>query len=690
MWERKTTDRRKKRLQRPVAMLLAVFITASSLLGQPLQAAAATNDGSPWVDYSLKENLSQDLKTDVKDDFYLAVNKDWLLNTEIKPGYVAQYGTDEIADEVVENAKAVLEDPTIKGHDAELIRSLYNAFLDWDARNKAGVKPIEPTVKAIKKISSMKELSDFICTDNSLTLGVPTLIAMGNDASLEDSSSYITYVGGESLLLGDAAEYTKRTELGDRYYKGNRYKAVTMLKRLGYTSKEANAMFERVLKFEKKLAKVSYTSEDTMAADYLQRVNNVKSRTAAMKLMKNFPVKRFTKAMGYYDSKKFCVMNPAYLATVDQLYTKKNLSVIKEYMIVHYVMNMANYLDKKAYDLCIKTSNMINGSTGRLDDKEYAYYTVSRLLSVPLQKVYLKQNNAAEKKEIITKLCESIAAEYRQMLSETTWISDQTKEKAMEKMDTLKINAVYPDRWPDYSGLKLKGKSYMNCYKAIQRHEIEENQALTNGKVDKERWAMSTLEQNAYYMQTDNSITILLGILGGDIYRDDMSVEELYAGIGNVIGHEISHAFDTNGAQFDANGNMVNWWTEEDLEGFQKRAAKLAAYYDTILAFDGEYVSGVNVQSEAIADITGMDCMLRLAKQEKNFDYDKFFRQYAKTWKRVSTREYEYMCLKQDVHPLDYLRVNTVVQQFDEFYKTYHVNYGDKMYLAPADRLTIW
>lgn len=690
MWKKTQKERQCKRLQKPMAFLLALLITASSLLGQPLQAEAALNEGSPWVDYSLKENLSADLKTDVTDDFYLAVNKDWLLDTQIRPGYSKEYGIQEIGDEVIANAKAILEDTTIKGKDAELIRSLYDAVLDWDARNKAGVKPIKPTVKAIQKVSSIKELSDLICTDNSLTLGMRTLVSIENGVSLDDSSSYITYVSGESFLLGDAAEYTKRTELGDRYYKANRNKAVTMLKRLGYTSKEANAMFERVLKFEKKLAKVSYTSEDTMAADFLQRAYNVKSRTATMKLMKNFPLKRFAKAMGYYDSKRFCVENPAYLAKVDELYTKKNLSVIKEYLIVHYVMSMAGYLDKKAYDLCVKTSNTINGADGQVDEKEYAYGVVTSMLSVPMQKVYLSQNNAAEKKEVITKLCEEMVAEYRQMLSETTWISDQTKEKAIEKLDALKINAVYPDRWPDYSGLKLKGKSYMDCCKAIWRNDSKQNQALTNGKVDKELWGVNTLDLNAYYMCTDNSINIMLGILGGDMYRDDMSVEEMYAGIGTVIGHEISHAFDTNGAQFDKNGNLVNCWTEEDLAEFQKRAAKLAAYYDKILVFDGEYVRGVNVQSEAIADITGMDCMLRLAKHQDNFDYDKFFRQYAKAWKIVSSREFENFLLTQDVHPLNYLRVNVTVQQFDEFYDTYHVQKDDKMYLAPEDRLTIW
>lgn len=691
MRDQKKVSIKNTRWQKHLALLLTLLIVAGSLFGQPILTAAATNDGKPWIDYCLKENQTETSNEDIKDDFYMAVNRDWLLNTSIRPGYSVEYGFNVIEDEIIENSKKLLEDQTIKGKDAEQIRQLYSSILDWDSRNKAGLKPIQPTVKAIRKISSMEELSDFICANNDLSLGVSTLVDCGNGVALDDSNVYITYINGDSdFLLGDAAEYTKRTEYGDRMYKGNRYKAVTMLKRLGYSSTEANKMFDRVIDFEGKFAKTAYTSNDMMSPDYMQRANNVKTRSEVLKSMKNFPIKRFLKTNGVYSSKSFCVMNPKHLAKMDALYTKKNLSVIKEYLLVHYVLDMAPYLDQKAYNAHIKALQTINGSTGRISDEEYAYRKVTALLPTQLQKVYLQVYNADKKKEAITKLCEEAVAEYRQMLNETTWISEQTKTKAIEKLDALKINAVYPDRWPDTSGLNLKGKSYINCCRAIWKQALKQNIALTNGKVDHELWSVNTLDLNAYYEPTNNSIYILLGLLGEDLYRDDMTKEEIYGGIGATIGHEISHAFDTNGAQFDKEGNLSNWWTEADYEQFQKKANKLSSYLDTICAFDGQYVSGTNVQSEAIADITGLDCMLRLAKKDKNFDYDKFFRTYAKSWKAVSTKEYEYLLLTQDVHPLNYLRVNVPVQQFDEFYQTYNVKLGDRMYLAPQDRLTIW
>ena len=304
------------------------------------------------------------------------------------------------------------------------------------------------------------------------------------------------------------------------------------------------------------------------------------------------------------------IQNPAYLKQLDKLYTKKNLNVIKEYMLVHYVLEMTSMLDRKAFDLNIQTANAISGSSGKLSDKEYAYYTVSSMLSVPMQKVYLKKYNASEKKEKITQICQKVIDNYRQMLSKATWLSEPTRQKAVEKLDAIKINAVYPEQWEDYSKLKLDGKSYFECSKAIVYYEVKKNQACANQKVDKNQWLMNTLESNAYY--------------------------------------------------------------------------------DKIVAFNGQHVSGANVQGEAIADITAMQCILGIAEADSNFDYDKFFKQYAKLWKRVNTPELEYLCLMQDTHPLHYLRTNVTVQQFDEFYDTYQVQKGDKMYLAPEDRITVW
>ena len=169
-----------------------------------------------------------------------------------------------------------------------------------------------------------------------------------------------------------------------------------------------------------------------------------------------------------------------------------------------------------------------------------------------------------------------------------------------------------------------------------------------------------------------------------------MSREELYGGIGTIIGHEISHAFDTNGAQFDKDGNYNNWWTEEDFDAFRARAQKLIDYYDGMTVFGDEKINGARIHTEAIADMTGLKAMLLLASKEDNFDYKLFFESYANLWKKIGTYESVFMLLTQDEHPLNYIRVNSCAQQFDEFYETFDVKEGDGMYLAPEDRVLVW
>ena len=182
----------------------------------------------------------------------------------------------------------------------------------------------------------------------------------------------------------------------------------------------------------------------------------------------------------------------------------------------------------------------------------------------------------------------------------------------------------------------------------------------------------------------------MVGILNPPFYVPGMADEELYGGIGAVIGHEITHAFDTNGAQFDEKGNLRNWWTKVDYEKFQDRAKRVREYYDNIVPFDGIHLNGAFIQTEAIADMTGLKAMLSILAQKPNADYDRFFRAYAKIWAYLATPQAIKYILYHDVHPLSYLRINVTLQQFDEFYRTYHVKKGDTMYLDPEDRILVW
>ena len=347
-------------------------------------------------------------------------------------------------------------------------------------------------------------------------------------------------------------------------------------------------------------------------------------------------------------------------------------------------------LDREAYETGVDAHNIVSGATGMPSDEEYAFNLVRASLTTPMDKAFLEKYDATQMKKDITQICQDAIDYYRQMLKEEDWLSDKTKKMAIKKLDNMTINAVYPEKWEDYSKLSIDGLSYFDAMKEIYDYKFALNAEKTGKKVDNEIWDIDILETNAYYDSSNNSINIIRGILGDPFYREDMSKEELLGGVGAAIGHEISHAFDTSGAQYDEKGNFNNWWTDEDYEAFLERADKLVKYYNGMTAFGGEKVRGENIQTEAIADLAGDKCMLGIASKEKNFDYDKFFRANADVWKRVNTVEYEYLCLTQDVHPLVYLRVNAEFPQFDEFIETYDIKEGDNMYIAPEDRVLVW
>ena len=197
---------------------------------------------------------------------------------------------------------------------------------------------------------------------------------------------------------------------------------------------------------------------------------------------------------------------------------------------------------------------------------------------------------------------------------------------------------------------------------------------------------------NAYYDQSQNAVVILAGIMLPPLYSEDMSYEEKLGCLGETIGHELSHAFDTAGAQYDKDGNLVSWWTEQDYQAFQERAQKVVQYMDQIIPDNGSgvAVNGSRVQEEMIADLGGTKAALRIADQMDGFDYDAFFRMHALQWRGIMSAEVQQSMMATDGHPLDYLRTNAVLQQFEEFYTTYDVQPGDGMYLAPELRLEVW
>ncbi len=672
--------------------------TAEQTGSQPMDPSGM----KPWMNTNVIGMVTEETTATEKDDYYLAVNHDWLMNTKLKDGKDNQMSWD--ADEIVKDrCLEFLNDKELRNakdaqlaRDAKNIQNLYELFNDWEQRDKAGVEPCRSRVDKLMAVQSISELNDYIADpENILWDCSPVNVSLGIDAT--DSSLYNVSITVHPFpSYSDSAEYEHETENGKREKEYHDAAFSYMMKRLGYTDEETKKYLDDSFSYEKQLAGSVMTVMESMDKDALKQQMNPVTIEELKEMAPNYPVVEKMKALGFENAERINVDEPKAIKKINELYTPEHFDEIKAYVLKGLVTSFIDIIDKDAYVTNYKLVCKMNGiEETEPDFSEDAYDTTRRILGNSFDRLYKEKYLTKEMKQDITQMCEDAIAVYRQMLSETDWLSEETRAAAINKLDNITIHAVYPEKWEDENGFELaskeEGNNYFDGYCDVLNNLIKMQQKKVNAKVDPEIWGVSILDCNAYYNPSNNSINIIPGLFCDATYNSDMSIEQKYGAIGTIIGHEISHAFDTVGSQYDEKGNIRNWWTDEDRQAFTDRNEKLIKYYDAVVAFDdGTPYSGQLVQTEAVADMAGMKCMLKMAEKEENFDYDKFFRAYAYLWARVATKENQERLTLTDSHPLHYLRCNVTLQQFDEFLKTYDVKSGDGMYLAPEDRILVW
>ena len=649
-----------------------------------------TTGGSPWLATVIRGNVTKDTPTSLTDDFYLAINKDWLATAEVPAGHMANTSFYVVEEEVAANAKAMLKDGNIKGHDAKLAKQLYDACLDWDTRNKQGVAPAQKIIDDINSLQTLDDIAAFICNPKRST-NVPMLVALGSLPMGSDATQNGTFIGFENALLGDPGDYREGVDKQSDGYKELLAVEKGLLTRLGYTEDETTKVVDEALALEEELTKTQFSMAEMADPKGLEGYHEVDYTPEEVKsIMKSFPLIEFAESRGYGATKMYNVGRDDQLPAIDALWREDNVQKIKSYFIAQYAYHVVDWLDEESYELYMK--EMIDPRM-RTDQVGEAYDTVRRVLPGPLSQAYVETYDLAPTKERITKLCEDAIQTYKELFKRQDWLSSQTREVFLDKLDHMKIRAVYPDKWKDYSGLDLDGLSYFECRCAIETYEQQLDAADAGKPVDEELWkSEDLLEDNGMYSAQSNSINIFLGILGGNFYTPDMSDEQMYAGIGSVIFHEISHAFDPRGVLFGSDGTLLSEpaWTEEDSAEYDRRAQKLTDYFNNIVFCTGKNANGDLYMGEAIADISGVEATLLAAKDIEDFDYDEYFRAYAALWRESGYPDAELELVDDDMHAPAYLRVNVTVQQFDEFLETYGVKEGDNMYLAPEDRILVW
>ncbi len=672
---------------------LCLFMTAAFLAACfPALGESAIH---PWINSDVEGNVRLFTKARLKDDFHLAVNKQWLVLERVPYGGMEASAFGEQASRLMEKKISLMLDDTLAGPDAALVRALYDLTMDWDTRNALGVEPLRPYVEDIEKIQTLAGLADYLTTERNVFELDPSAYDVVADLSSPDR--YVAILEPVPLILGDSAEYAQRTAYGDILYEIARESTLLMLDKLGYTQEAARAVFDGAMAFDEALARSIRPYADHYAPDYLQSILHYYTREELDALCGDYPMGGILDLTAIGASERFLVTEPDYFRALAEIYTEENVPLFKNWLLYFLVNWMGSALDRTTYDELEKIEARAMGVTGTADDIDIAYRTLTTWLPVPMDNLYIQNCCTAEEKQDILNIVNEVIGHYRTMLTREDWLSPETREKAVEKLEQIHVNAVYPDELGDWSAVRIRkreeGGTLMEALITLYHFSVDEICGRVNQPVIRGSWNQQNVpasEVNASYSISENAITILAGILGGVFYDSEMTYEEKLGGIGMVIAHEISHAFDDDGAQYDAEGRLNNWWTEEDYAAFRRRAEKLAAYYDGYEPYPGGTYSGAQVQSEAIADIASMKCMLAIAAELDEFDYNAFFRQYASLWRTKMLPNALILTLATDSHPLGCLRTNVTVQQFEEFYETYDIQPGDGMYLAPEDRIAVW
>lgn len=664
---------------------------------EPEESAEVTSSDT-WQDTEVYGVLSADTVTSRKDDFYAAVNQDWISGASVSDASPEDSVSSRMSDTVEQRKKSILTDTSLQGQDAETVRTMYDLLLDWETRNAQGIAPIMPFVAAIQQIQTLDDLTEYLCTD-AYSLADAGLVHLST-AQYQNNPEYYAVEVGSSQLLLNVSEYGKITRTGRLKLSYAQSQCYYMLERIGYTDDQIDTIFQNCIVLESALAEAMESSAARAAAAALQgdvtSANNKPcSETDLAALAGDFPMEQILKAKGLDGSLVYNLPQPDWLVALGQIYNTHNLEYFRDYFLVHTAIAAMELTDSEAFNVRTALSVRFLGTASVTGgDENVAYTYVDLLLGRVLDNVYIKTYCDEEDKTRITDLTQTILTAYRQML-ENSWLSDSSKAEAEKKLDSLTVRVDYPDSLPDFSSLHLvskeQGGTLIQAYKAILTFSGKASAKLVNQKVNDSYWLMAASTVNCYYNAGDNSINILAGMLQEPFYKSSYSNEELLAGIGFVIAHEITHAFDLSGAAYDASGAERNWWTDEDEAIGIAKWNQMADYYSTFTPLSGaDSVSGEQVASEAMADLGGMQCILRIANKYPAFDYDAFFTHFASCWACLRLDDQEYAMLLSDEHPLNYLRVNVLLQQFQKFYDTYDIKEDDGMYLAPEKRISFW
>ena len=633
-----------------------------------------------------------------QDDFYNYVNGSWMKTAKI-PSDKTSWGTYYMLDDITEaNCLSILDDLVNKeypeGSEGQKIQTLYKQYIDWDTRNKQGIAPIEGQLAKINAIASLTDLQKYL--EEATLLGNNPICSWGAYADMKDSNTNVAYLSNFSIGMG-SDYYQKESQSNTEALQKYESFVAQVFKAIGEQNPEEKA--KKQVAFEKSLAKLMLTVEESRDPNLSYHPMSVEELGA---LVKNINLPQLLKNVGMGEN-KVIISELRLYKDYDKFINTNNLPLLKDYLKYMLVLGNINNLNQELDNLSFEFyDKYLRGQQEQRAIQKRAFSLIDNSLGEAFGKLYVEKFFPKESKELMLTLISYLRKSFAEHIKNLSWMSEETKQKALTKLEKLNVKVGYPDKWEDYSKLVIDPKASLSeNLQHLSQWYYQKSLDEVGKPVDKTKWGMTPQTVNAYYSPLYNEIVFPAAMLQAPMFNPEADPAVNFGAIGGIIGHEITHGFDDSGAQFDADGNLQDWWSPADRDNFEKATQALAKQYDQYEPVKGVFVNGTFTNGENIADLGGaniaFDALQMYLKDHGDVEKisgftqnERFFIAWATVWRSLTTDQNLSNQVKTDPHSPDYLRAFAPLTNVDAWYQTFNVKEGDKLYRKPEDRVKIW
>lgn len=674
-------------------MNLKTLIVGASVL-MPVMAIGATPKGV--------NTANLDPNTTPREDFYQYACGGWMANNPL-PAEYSRFGT---FDQLIENSKKQMKelilnlsdnpDSKVKGTNAQKVSDLFAMGMDSVRLNKEGAAPLKPMLDKINNA----EASQLYPLLSWMANGISSVFfSAGVGADPKNSDINIMHIGEAGLGLGDRDYYLERNENNDKIMAAYEKYVKRMMELGGYSDADQQRVWENVIAIETEMAKHKKSREERRDP---QKRYNMYSMDELLNSFSNIDWNSYFNGLGVTNLDKANVSSLDYIKFINEYLPTLTWQQIKDYLAFNAITDSSNLLSDDFVEANFEMYDRVMSGKEEMQPRwKRAMAIPNSMLGEAVGELYVAKYFPEENKAYMLNLVENLRKALGKHIDNLTWMSDETKAQAREKLASFTVKIGYPDKWKDYSEITIDPeKSYLeNVYNASVWY-TQDNLKDLNKPVDKSEWLMTPQTVNAYYMPSTNEICFPAGILQAPYFDPTADDAQNYGAIGVVIGHEMTHGFDDQGRQFDKNGNLDNWWKEDDAEKFKALADQLVAQFDEVEVAPGVHANGRFTLGENIADQGGLRVALTAyldseeGKEAADIDgfspLQRFYLAYANVWAGNIRDEEILSRTKTDSHSLGKNRVNVSLRNIEPFFEAFGIKEGDNMFRPASERVIIW